>query len=213
MSSDDLIDRLVADLHPVRANLAPWRIVVGLGAGAIVAVVLMLTGLGPRPDLADAIASPPFWMKFAYTLALVVFGGWAFSVLARPGGAPRGAAIGICATITLLAVIAALELLTAAPDSREALLLGATASVCPFNIVILSLPVFLGALWAMRGLAPTQLPLAGAATGIVAGAIGAWVYAFHCNESAASFVVLWYTAGIAGMTGIGWLLGRPMLRW
>jgi hypothetical protein len=65
----------------------------------------------------------------------------------------------------------------------------------------------------MRGLAPTRLQLAGAAAGLAAGAAGAWVYAFYCTESAAAFVAVWYSLGIAAVTLAGAVAGRFVLRW
>jgi hypothetical protein len=65
----------------------------------------------------------------------------------------------------------------------------------------------------MRSLAPTRLTLAGAVAGLLAGAAGTFIYAFHCNESAAPFVVIWYTLGIAAVGVLGALMGRSLLRW
>jgi hypothetical protein len=47
----------------------------------------------------------------------------------------------------------------------------------------------------------------------LAGAAGAWVYAFHCDESAAPFVAIWYTLGIALVGALGGMLGQWLLRW
>ncbi len=57
------------------------------------------------------------------------------------------------------------------------------------------------------------MTLAGAVAGVLAGAIGTFVYAFHCNESAMPFVAIWYTLGIAAVGVLGALLGRVTLRW
>lgn len=65
----------------------------------------------------------------------------------------------------------------------------------------------------MRGLAPTRLALAGAASGLLAGALGALVYALHCTEIAAPFLGIWYVIGMLIPTAIGALLGPRMLRW
>ncbi len=62
-------------------------------------------------------------------------------------------------------------------------------------------------------LAPTRPALAGAAAGLAAGALGAFIYAFHCDESAAAFVALWYTFGIVSVGAIGAVAGRVLLRW
>ena len=42
---------------------------------------------------------------------------------------------------------------------------------------------------------------------------GCTVYAFHCTESTATFIAIWYTAGILLTTLMGAALGRWMLRW
>jgi hypothetical protein len=65
----------------------------------------------------------------------------------------------------------------------------------------------------MRQLAPTRPILAGGCAGLLAGAAGAWVYAFHCNESAAPFMAIWYTLGIAAAGLLGAATGRWVLRW
>jgi hypothetical protein len=93
------------------------------------------------------------------------------------------------------------------------LVLGQTAAVCPFLITLLATPVFLGGIWALRGLAPTRLRLAGASMGLLAGAAGATVYAIHCPELAAPFLGTWYVIGIAIPTVLGSLLGPRVLRW
>lgn len=44
-----------------------------------------------------------------------------------------------------------------------------------YRASLISLRLFVATLWAMKGLAPTRLALAGAAKGLLAGAIGALV--------------------------------------
>jgi len=92
-------------------------------------------------------------------------------------------------------------------------LLGQTWTVCPGLIALLSLPVLVGTLWAMKGLAPTQPILAGAAAGLLAGAVATAVYALHCPEMAAPFLATWYLAGMLIPTVAGALLGPRLLRW
>jgi hypothetical protein len=62
-------------------------------------------------------------------------------------------------------------------------------------------------------LAPTRFRAAGAAAGLVAGAIGAMVYVFYCREVSASFVFSWYTLGMTLPAIGGALLGPKLLRW
>jgi hypothetical protein len=115
-----------------------------------------------------------------------------------------------------LAVIAAVALyryFQAPPERHMAMLMGGSWRVCARNIVLLSLPIFAGLFWSLRALAPTRLTLAGGAAGVLAGAAGTFIYAFHCTESAAPFVAIWYTLGIAAVGLFGALLGRLALRW
>ena len=114
------------------------------------------------------------------------------------------------AAIWSLAIYA---LMAAAPGERTALLLGKTWAVCPFLIAMLSVPGFIAACGAMRGLAPTRPALAGAAAGLLAGAVATAVYALHCPEMAAPFLATWYLLGMLIPTAIGAALGPHLLRW
>jgi hypothetical protein len=92
-------------------------------------------------------------------------------------------------------------------------LLGQTWAVCPHLIAMLSAPVFVGTVWPMKGLAPTKPVLAGAAAGMLAGAVATVVYALHCPEMAAPFLATWYLLGMAIPTAVGAALGPRLLRW
>ena len=113
----------------------------------------------------------------------------------------------------VMTVLAIYQLAGAPEELRMKLMLGASYQVCARNIVIISAPIFLGLFWALRSLAPSRLTLAGAIAGVLAGAVGTFIYAFHCNESAMPFVAIWYTLGIAAVGALGALLGRATLRW
>ena len=78
---------------------------------------------------------------------------------------------------------------------------------------MLSAPVFVAVIWAMRGLAPTRLRLAGAAAGLLAGAVGTLVYSVHCPEVEAPFIGFWYLVGMMIPTTVGAVLGPRLLRW
>jgi hypothetical protein len=74
-------------------------------------------------------------------------------------------------------------------------------------------PAFVAVLWAMKGLAPTRLRLAGAGAGLLAGALGALVYTLHCPELAAPFLGVWYVLGILIPAAFGAVVGPRVLRW
>jgi len=119
----------------------------------------------------------------------------------------------LAAPVVAMWALAAIVLFGAEPDQRVGLILGKTWFVCPFLIALLSLPTFGGALWAMRGLAPTRPALAGAAAGLLAGAVATTVYALHCPEMGAPFLAIWYLLGMSMPATLGALLGPRLLRW
>ena len=211
--TDELIARLSADLKPVR-RMAMARLLVGATLlSGIVAVVAMNMWLGMRPDMDAAMGTMNFWTKFSYTLAVAVLGGVATLALARPGGRirwPWYAALGLLALLVILAFI---QLARAEPDDMMPLIIGGTSLVCPWRIVVLGLPVLLGAILVLRRFAPSNPTLAGFAAGIMAGGTGAWVYSFACAETGMMFLALWYTLGIVTVGAIGAVLGRFLLRW
>jgi hypothetical protein len=211
--SDQLIDRLCADLQPVRPGAVARRLAAGVGVGVLVSALLMLVLLGPRPDMARASASAMFWIKAAYTFAFACVGLWAAERLARPAGAARRRTIWFVAPIAAVAVLALAQLAAAPAPMRGPMILGGSASVCPWFILLLSVPPLCGLVWAMRGLAPTRLRLAGVVAGLAAGGAGSFVYAVHCTESAAPFLAIWYTLGVLAAGLVGLLLGPLVLRW
>ena len=211
--SDDLIGRLADDLRPVPPLRHSLLLCLGLVVGGGAALVLMLNWIGLRGDLASAAGTFVFWSKFAYTLAMTLLGLWAANRLARPGGRLRAPLLGVFAVLVLIGAGAIVQLATSAPEDIRTLVLGGSALVCPFYIVALSLPVFALSVLVMRRLAPTNLVAAGFAAGLLSGAAGSWVYAFHCGESGLPFVTLWYTTGILAVALLGAATGRWLMRW
>jgi hypothetical protein len=212
MKTDSLVALLAQDLAPVRPLFVLRTLMLGLIAGIAVSAVIMVAWLGPRPDIREAAMTVPFWIKFAYTLILTIIG---FRLVERQARAGSNATTALwLGGLAVIAMVGLAVVQLAPPDTpRHALIMGRSANVCARNIVVLSLPIFLGLLWAMRQLAPTRPILAGACAGLLAGAAGAWVYAFHCNESAAPFMAIWYTLGIAAAGLLGAATGRWVLRW
>ncbi|HEY3947780.1 DUF1109 domain-containing protein [Phenylobacterium sp.] len=212
-ATEALIDSLSADLPAVKPGAAARRLALGLGLGGAVSAAVMLAWLGPRPDLAQAIATPMFWMKFAYAAATGLILAFVLARLARP--ATRLGTLALLATIPFAVVVAmALLRLSQAPRAMQPeMLMGHTSMVCPWRITAIGLPLLAGAIWAVRGLAPTRLALAGLAAGGCAGALGAMIYGFACDETSAPFLAVWYTAGMAIVALLGTLGGTRLLRW
>ncbi|WP_347556959.1 DUF1109 domain-containing protein [Robbsia sp. KACC 23696] len=213
MKTDDLISLLARQAPPIDRHLPTKRFTLALLIAFASASVLMLSLLGLRPDIGSAIASTRFWIKAALPALLGIGALWMVIRLARPGIAPGPSGWVVLTPLLAVWIASAAALLGAPPADRLALLLGQTWRVCPVLIALLSLPGLIALFWALRGLAPTRLRLAGAAAGLLAGATATLVYCFHCPEMGVPFWGCWYVLGMAVPTLIGALLGRRWLAW
>jgi hypothetical protein len=213
MKTDDLVSMLSAGTDAVDAKAPARRYIVAVGGGALVATVLMSLWLDVRPTLARDAMLPMFWVKEVFCVALVASGLFAVTRLARPGAALAWVQPLAAAPILAMWLLAVAVLAAADPGDRTDLIRGVSWTECPYNIVVLSVPVFAAILWAMKGLAPTRLRLAGAAAGFAAGAIGALVYTLHCPELDAPFLAIWYVSGILIPAVFGACVGPRLLRW
>lgn len=213
MKTDELITLLAGGAQPVEPDAERRRFAMALGWGAFGATLLMALLLGVREDLARAAWLPMFWVKLGYP-ALIAAGALLLAArLSRPGAKPGRVHWLVLAPVAVIWLLAAVMLVRAQPVERQTLLFGETWIVCPFYIGLLSVPVFAAAFWAMRGLAPTRLALAGAAAGLFAGALATTAYALHCPEMSPAFLGSWYLLGMLIPTTLGAVLGPRLLRW
>lgn len=208
----ELIRQLSGELRPTHRRALQQRMSISLALGIAVALLLLLLSVGLRGDLSSAIFTLPFWMKWLYAGSLSTIGFVWCMRLARPD-APASKPWWMLAPIGLLLVFALYELHDSPSANLRKLWLGHSALICPFNIAALSIPVFVSVALTLRRLAPTRLRAAGFAAGCVSGASGAVVYALYCNESAAPFVLVWYSVGMLLPALFGAVLGPRLLRW
>ncbi len=213
MLTDDLIARLSSEDPRASRYGAAMHLLGPVAAGCVVSFLAMWGWLGIRPDLAHAIATSAYWIKFGYTLALAMIGFWLTERLGRPGADATRPRWLLAIPLAVILSLAIVQLLAAPEGARGHLILGASSDVCPWRIVVLSMPIVIAAGYGLRRLAPTRLVAAGTACGLLAGAAGAWIYAFHCDESAAPFIAVWYTLGIAAVGALGGASGKRLLRW
>ena len=213
MKTEELITMLASGAEAAEPHALQRRYLIALGWGAFGATLLMAISLGVRPDLAEASRLPMFWMKLAFPAALLVGALFATVRLSRPGARLGRVPAAVAAPVLAMWLLAAIVLLGAAPAERSQLVFGDTWAYCPFLIAALSVPLFGPLLWAMKGLAPTQLALAGASAGLLAGAGGALIYALHCPETTAPFIGIWYVLGMSIPAAVGAAIGPSVLRW
>lgn len=213
MKTEDLIRSLADDVPTVPRSALGRRLTFGMITGAAVSLLLVATLIGVRPDFASAIRSFSFWMKCLYSASLGIGAIGLTATLARPESVgPRWYWL-LAFPILLLAGISIAELAYTPPADWLAMWLGKSWRSCPWLLLLLSMPIFIGLWWSFRRLAPTRLRMAGASAGLAAGAWSATLYCLHCPEVSALFVLTWYSLGIGLAMAIGALLGPRLLRW
>jgi hypothetical protein len=213
MKTENLISLLSTGVEPADRYALTKRFGLAMLAAACGSTILMAVVYGVRTDINQIWTTPLFLAKVAFPLSLAVISLVVTAHLSRPG-AVVGVAGKALAVPFLAAWSAALVLLwSASPDTRVSLLMGVTWRTCAFNIALLSLPSFIAVFWAIKGLAPTRLRVAGAAGGLLAGSTATVAYCLHCPEMAVPFWAGWYVLGMSIPTAIGALLGPRILRW
>jgi hypothetical protein len=213
MKTDELVALLAKDADPVAPKATARRFAKALGWGMFGTSLAMAMMMGVRPDIAEAVTLPMFWMKLAFPSLVAITSCYAATRLARPGvrlGRAPGALATLLAVVWLLAIV---TLLNAAPAERDDMIFGNSWRFCLVSIPLLSIPVFGAVLWAMKGLAPTRLALAGASAGLLAGAVSAAVYSLHCPEMDAPFLAIWYVLGMLIPAIAGAVIGPRLLHW
>jgi hypothetical protein len=213
MNTQQLIETLGEDVPRVAPHALAQRIGIGIAAGGCVTTVLVTAVLGARPDLPLAMHGFAFWMKWAYTISLGVAACYSVAQLARPtDGSLRGLWL-LVMPVLILTGIGIGEFARTPPAKWLAMWLGRSWMICPWLVLTLAAPIFVGLLWSFRQFAPTRLRAAGASAGLAAGTWAATIYGLHCPEASAMFVLTWYSLGIVAAAGAGALLGPRLMRW
>lgn len=212
MRTDNLIAALAADAPSVAKPIGRtlWLAIAG---GAVAAAALFYYGVGFRLDLATAVGTPRFLFKWLLALTLVASAMGLVLHVARPGSIPAGwlRALAIAPALLIVATIG--ELLVVPSAEWNGRLVGINAAACVVLIPILSAAPLIALIWALRQGAPTHPMVAGAAAGLAAAGIGAFLYASHCRDDSPLFISAWYVLGTAIVALIGALLGARYLRW
>ncbi|MDR5781542.1 DUF1109 domain-containing protein [Caballeronia sp. LZ065] len=213
MNTDDLISLLSNQVTRVDRAAVARRFVQALLAGALGSLILLSLVFGLRHDLGEVARSGIFWAKLAFPLAVGIGALLTLTRIGRPGA--RAGLTWALVALPFVAVWGAgwMVFEHAEPAARAAVVFGHTWRTCPFNILLLSVPTFPAAMWAMRSLAPTRLRVAGAVAGLLASATATVVYCLHCPEMSPAFWSVWYAAGMLLPALIGAWLGPRLLRW
>lgn len=212
-ATDELISRLAADVQPRHPAAAARRLAAGILFGAGLSLLLIVMVFGAPAASVQYTGIPAFTMKLSFAVAMAAAAGVLLYLAGRPGHKVGLRLLWLAFPPVLVALTAAMEISAIAPQFRDQAWFGTTWQTCLISISLLSLPVLAGVTWAFRRLAPTNLRLAGFLAGVTSGSTAAVLYALYCPETTASFLVSWYSLGIAAAGLIGWVLGPRLLRW
>jgi hypothetical protein len=213
MKTENLIQALTIDAAtpavPLGRTLGTWLL-----PGVAIAIGFYFAALGLRPHLLSLAADDPrIFFKIGLMVLLTCLAAPLTLRLVKPGAKLRSVSLALIIVPALLVLAILFEVFTISEADWGHRLIGHNAMFCLKSIPLLALAPFCALLFALRDGAPSRPALAGAAAGLLAGAIGATLYATHCPDDSPFFVATWYSIGIAIVTAAGALIGARVLRW
>ena len=214
MSTSGLIDKLVAD-HAAQPAPKPvaHHLVMAIAGGVGISAALFLITLDVRPDIMTALGTWRFDLKLGSSLLLVIAASWVALRLSRPTTRSLSAMPALLVPMLLLLVAVVYELITVPASAWPSRAMGASGVMCLANIMALSAIPLVAAIYALRLGAPMSPAIMGAVGGLLAGALGATVFATHCTDDSPLFVAIWYVLAIGLTSMFGLVIGRHALRW
>lgn len=211
MKTDELI-RLMASDAASSFRIAPYMAMALLGGTCISAALLLLT-IGVRPDIAEAISSGRVVFKLGVTLLSAALAVNLVFRVGRPGAPLNWSKLLLLVPPALVIAAVVAELLSIPASLWMTSLLGRNALICLVFIPGLSFAPLLGIVFVLRKAAPGDPGLAGAVAGLAASCVAASLYAWRCPDDSPLFLVVWYTTSILAVSGVGYLVGKRVLRW
>jgi hypothetical protein len=212
VNTDQLIDRLVADVKPVRRLLDPMQRAALWVAVALVCVMLGLLHFGVRRDIATAWYDVGFLLRLALLASTMWLAVVAAFRLAVPGRDTRAWSrwwpiIGL----SVLVALAAGEVVAGALVDEMGSPLRAWTCVRKVAFVG-TVPAMLAIVLIQKAepVEPKWTALLGV---LAAGAAGALTSELACPIRAPIHIMLWHVLPVALSAGIGVLAGSALLAW
>ena len=213
MKTDQLIDMLSTNVEPVQQGRLRKTLVWALVVGGAAAFCLMLATVGLRTGVTDGFLPGYLTLKLLFTLSLIGVGAALLERLMRPGQDGRKLFAFLFLPFFIVVCAGVASLVFGQPMAWGRMMFGMHWATCLLCIPFFAVVPFAALIWALRKGAPTKLRQAGAIAGLVAGALGATAYAFHCPDDSVPFIAIWYGTLVALCGAIGAMLGPRLLRW
>ena len=214
MRTDELINTLVGD-HASRPRPTPvgHGLVMAIIGGLAISSALFSLTLGVRPDFISALGTWRYDMKLGVNLVLMIAATWVALRLSSPTTTSLSAMRALLVPALLLLAAIVYELVTIPASAWPSRAMGVNGVMCVASIISLSVLPLTAAIYALRQGAPTSPAVMGAVGGLLAGALGATVFAMHCTNDSPLFVAIWYALAIGLMSMFGLVVGKHALRW
>jgi hypothetical protein len=214
MRTDELINTLVGD-HASQPGPKPvvHGLVIAIIGGLAISLALFSLTLGVRPDIVSALGTWRFDLKLSANLVLVIAATWVAVRLSSPTATPLSAMRALLVPALLLLGAVVYELVTIPASAWPSRAMGVNGVMCLASIISLSVLPLTVTIYALRRGAPTSPAVQGAVGGLLAGGLGATVFAMHCTNDSPLFVAIWYALAISLMSMFGLVVGRHALRW
>lgn len=205
--TDSIIDELASEGASPKQGYA-MRFVVPLVVTILVCAGALSVVLDGAFADVERSGIAPMSIKWGFSLALVLMAPIALWTLGRPGRKSTLQTYILFVPFALVLALLALDLSMGVQSFP-----GETWQQCLTAMLVLSPLAFVGAIVAMRALAPTQLRRAGLVAGLFGGGVAMTAYAPFCPERGMLYMAVFYCLPILAMAGLGWLLGPKLLRW
>lgn len=213
MSTDRLLDDLVADLAPVRPRRPRRDLMLLVGVGVAELALFLLFGAA-RHDIMLAMKLPSFWWKVGSLGALSVVGAVTAVRSLDPSVSPRQGLRLFAALVGLVLVIGwVIDASEGSIATLSARLMWRHGIDCVFAMVVLSIPAIVALGILMRRGAPTDRHGSAMAAGAAGAAWGAFVFVFNCPHDDPFYIAVWYIVGCSIVMAAGRLLLPLVSRW
>jgi hypothetical protein len=138
VTTDQLIDLLIANLEPVTGDGLRRAVILALTSGGAAALGLMLITVGPRPELGSIAHLSWLTLKLLFALSLIATGTPALIRSLRPGADDETGFKLVFSPFVVVGIAAVATLLLSRSDAWKGMLLGAR-SIASARCVLLTL--------------------------------------------------------------------------
>src|SRR6266545_2399812 len=156
MTTDQLINLLVADLKPVDRACISRALIIALAGGAVSAFGVMFLLLGPHPSVFSSENSGFLIVKLLFTSGVVAAAAVFLPQFARPGAEGRCFMVFVSAPFIAMAVLASMAFAFSHWSTWGKMAIGNTWLTCLHAIPLLAIVPFVAVVLALRTGAPTD---------------------------------------------------------